>query len=90
MPPSTAKAPAIRSRILAVVGIHVHATFTPHLGHTTVSGVVAAPHPGQKLLPLIGLAPQSGQISGFPTNSLPQFLQNIISPFTIYISQMEE
>jgi hypothetical protein len=51
----------------------------PHLGHISVIGVVGAPHPEQKLVPAIGLAPQLIQISGAPVNSLPQFLQNIVS-----------
>jgi hypothetical protein len=78
--------PTTRSRIPAVTGIQAPpvaaafgATLTPHLGHISVIGVVGAPHPGQKLVPLIGLAPQFIQNSGAPVNSLPQFLQNIVN-----------
>jgi len=49
--------------------------------HISVSGVVGAPQLGQKLVALIGLAPQLGQISGIPISSLPQFLQNILTSF---------
>jgi hypothetical protein len=45
--------------------------------HISVIGVVGALHPGQKLVPAIGLAPQFIQNSGVPVSSLPQFLQNI-------------
>jgi hypothetical protein len=47
----------------------------PHLTHISAIALVDAPQAGQKELPFAGLAPQCIQISGFPTSSLPQFLQ---------------
>jgi hypothetical protein len=59
------------------MGYRVMATLAPHFIHISVSGVIEVPQLEQKPVPLIGLAPQLGQISGVPINSLPQLLQNI-------------
>ena len=49
----------------------------PQLVHVSVRGVVGAPQPGQKLVPVTESAPQLTQTSVGPANSLPQFLQNM-------------
>ena len=64
----------------AVVVLPALATLAPHFIQISVNGVVAAPQLEQKELAAIGLAPQLVHISGVPTNSLPQFLQNIEPP----------
>jgi hypothetical protein len=60
----------------------VMAILAPHFIHISVSGVIWAPQLEQKPVPLNGLAPQLGQISGVPISSLPQFLQNISASFS--------
>ena len=64
------------------------ANLTPHLMHISATGIVEAPHSGQKLLPARGLAPQLRQNLGFPTSSFPQFLQNI-ALFFYFVSALE-
>jgi hypothetical protein len=62
-----------------VIG-YLDINLVPHLTHISLIGVVGEPQLGQKLVPVNGLAPQVGQISGVPINSLPQFLQNTFPP----------